>query len=319
MGIPNSRATLVEYCLRQLGWPVIKINLDDDQIDDRVDEALQFFQEYHYDATEKIFMRHKISAQDIANKYIDLTQASGVVSIANGSTTVVGSSTEFSSEFIAGVSIIEVAGETRTVSSVSNSTHMIVDSAFTSTQTDVPIKSITGPDSLIGVTRIFPVGGAFGRMSMFNLQYQIRLNDLWALTAVSVSGYSITMSHLELLNQMFVGETTLRFNRHQSRLYIDMDWDTKVTPGEFIIIEGYKIIDPNSYTAVYNDRWLKKYTTALLKKQWGNNLKKFMGVKLPGGIMLNGQGIYDEAVTEIGEIEDEMQMNFELPPRFFVG
>lgn len=319
MSIPNSRTTLIDYCLRQLGWPVIKVNLDDDQIDDRVDEAMQYFQDYHYDASEKIFMKHKLTAADIANKYIDLTQASGTVVTTNGSTEVVGTATEFASEFMAGVTVIGVNGENKTVTAIANNTHLTVDSAFSTTNIDAPIRNISGPDSILGVTRIFPIGSSAGRINMFDYRYQMRLNDLWTFTSASYVTYAVTMSHLRTMEMLFQGETSIRFNRHQTRLYIDMQWGTSIQPGEFLVIEGYKLIDPESYTRVYNDRWLKRYLTALLKKQWGTNLKKFMGVQLPGGIVLNGQGIYDEAVAEIATIEAEMSSKYELPVDFLIG
>ena len=247
MSIPASREQLKDWCLRQLGFPVIEINVDDDQVEDRIDEALQYFQDFHFDGVERWYLKHQVTAQNIADKYIPIT------------------------------------------------------------------------DNIIGINRIFPVGSTNASVNMFDLRYQLRLHELYDFTSTSYVNYALTMQHIRTLDMLFSGETPIRFNRHSNKLYIDWDWNYDIQPDEWIVIEGFIILDPNNYTDVYNDRMLKKLATAYIKKQWGNNMKKFAGMQLPGGIQMNGQAIYEEAVTEIKEIEDLIRDTYEEPPQFLVG
>jgi hypothetical protein len=246
MAIPNSRATFKENCLRRLGKPVIEINVDDDQIDDRIDEALQYFWDYHFDGSEKIYYRHLITQTDKTNKYITL------------------------------------------------------------------------PENIIGAVNIFPVGQGLNTNNLFNIRYQIALNDLYTLTSVSMVPYYMALSHIQFLEQMLVGQQPLRYNRHVNKLYIDMDW-TRVDVGEYLIVEAYEIINPDTYTDAWSDRWLLRYTACLIKQQWGNNLKKFEGMKMPGGLTFNGQKIYDEATQERAELEKEMIHSYSLPVTDMIG
>lgn len=317
MGIPNSRTTLIDYCKRQLGWPVLDINVDDDQVEDRVDEALQFFQQYHFDSMQKFFLKHQVTQQDIDRKYIDLTKGSGLVSTTGGSNVVIGSGTNFSEEYREGQSLISIEGEIRQVANIQSTTSMMVNANFTLTNTNVPITNYSSADSIIGVNRIFPFNST-SRMSMFDIQYQLRLNDLYTFTSTSYVNYEITMQHLRTLEMIFTGENTVRFNRHQNRLYIDFQWGTDVVAGEYLIIEAYKIINPDDFPNVYNDMYLKRYLTALIKRQWGQNLIKFVGLQLPGGIALNGRQIFDDAIREIQDLEKEIRSTFEAPPQFLV-
>lgn len=247
MAIPASREQLKDWCLRQLGHPVIEINVDDDQVDDRIDEALQYFQQFHYDAGERTYLKHQISQDDKDNKYIPI------------------------------------------------------------------------PEGVIGVNRIFPVNSSNATVNMFDLRYQMRLHDLFDFTSTSYVNYTLTMQHIRTLDMLFSGEQPIRFNRHTDKLYIDMNWDSGLDVGEYVVIEGYIIVDPTSYSDVYNDRMLKRLATALIKRQWGNNMKKFQGMQLPGGIMMNGQQIYEEATEEIKEIEELIRLTYEEPPQFLVG
>ena len=319
MAKPNSRATLIDYCKRTLGFPVVEINVDADQVEDRIDEAFQFFQDYHYDSMQKVYLKHRLSTDDVARQYIDITQASGVGSTSNGSTTVTGHGSNFAAEFGANVSRISIGGQDRLVTAIANATSLTVDSAFTADNTQVPITNVFANDSIIGINRIFSFGSGSSNLNMFDVRYQMRLNDMYSFTSTTMVNYTIMQSHIRMLDMLLNGEVPIRFNRHQSRLYIDMDWSNDIQPNEFLIIEAWKIVDPDAYTDVYNDRWLKKYATALIKKQWGTNMKKFGGVQLPGGVTLNGQVIFDEAVTEIAEIESAIQLMFETPAEFFVG
>ena len=243
----TSRQQLIDYCLRQLGHPVLEINIDDDQLEDRIDEAFSFYREFHYDAVELVYFKHQITSTDITNQYIPIT------------------------------------------------------------------------DEIIGVTKIFPFTNKTTGMNIFDIRYQILINDLYSLMSTDMIYYSMVRQHLELLNQLLVGQKPIRFNRHMNRLFIDMDWKADVKENDYIIVECYRVLNPDTYTDVYNDRVLKKYATALIKKQWGTNLKKFTGVQLPGGVTLNGQIIYDEAVEELKEIEEMVRDTYELPTDFFVG
>lgn len=319
MANPTSRATLIDYCKRRLGFPVIDINVDDDQVEDRIDDALQFYQDYHYDAVQKVYLKHKVSTDDVNREYIDMTQASGVATVTSGSATVTGQGTNFAAEFVAGVTDITINGETKKILSITDKGLMTMNSVYSSTANGVPITVEQAADSIIGVTRIFPLSSTNATVNMFDLRYQLRLHELYDFTSTSYVNFVLTQQHLRTLDMLFSGEQPVRFNRHQNRLYIDFQWGTDILAGEYLVIEAYKIIDPNSYTDVYNDRWVKMYSTALIKKQWGMNLKKFGGIQLPGGVQLNGQQIYDEADAEIQKLEQEMQNKYELPAEFILG
>lgn len=247
MANPNSRQGLIDYCLRRLGHPVIEINIDEDQVEDRIDDAFQFYREYHYDAVERVYLKYQITSEDMTNRYIPLN------------------------------------------------------------------------DNIVGVDRILPFSNRSTGINIFDVRYQILINDLYSLMSTDLIYYSQVKTQIELINQLLVGVKPVRFNRHMNRLYIDMDWEADVEVGSFIIVECFRILDPDTYTDVYNDRFLKQYATALIKRQWGENMKKFQGVQLPGGVLLNGQQIFDEAVEELTRLEQEMQSRFELPPDMFVG
>lgn len=253
----SNREEFKQYCLRRLGFPVIELNLDDDQIDDRIDDALQYWQDYHFDGTQKVYYIKAIDQNDIDNKYLDLTEAR-------------------------------------------DSSNNALD--------------------IIGVTRIFPVQDSQASVSMFDLRYQLRLNELYDFTSASYINYTLTMQHLRSLELLFSGEVPIRFQRHMQRLYIDWAWGKSEAPvGTVVIAEAYANIDPSLYTRVWNDRWLKEYATALIKRTWGNNLKKFSGIQLPGGVTLNGDKIYDEAVGEIEKLETEMQVEYGAPLEWFLN
>ena len=313
----TSRKQLKDYCLRRLGWPVIDINVDDDQVDDRIDDALSFFNDYHFDGTEKIFMKHKITADDIQRRWIYC------------------------------------------------------------------------PDAVNFVTGIFPFDDSNSSINMFDLRYQLRLHDLYDFTSVSYVSYEITMQHIRTLNLLFSGTPQFRFNRHQNKVFLDIDWTRDLDVGEYVIVECYRKLVPDTVTLagtvtatttsntvtgtgttfdqellendiitingeekqiktissptsldlyspvasnvtnvsyfklgvsdVWNDRFLKAYTTAKIKQQWGNNLKKFSGIQMPGGVTLNGQQIYDEASEELAKIEQEMESWNVLPNEMYMG
>lgn len=238
MAAVASRQGLKDYCLRRLGYPVIDINVDDAQVEDRIDDALQKYRDYHYEGTEHVYYKILVSATDLVNKYFTL------------------------------------------------------------------------PESMIGVVRILNIDASFSSSNLFNTRYQMYLNDIYngSMSSIDISEYVSTMRHIETLEQMFSGIKPIRFQRHQNILNVDLDWTT-LTAGNYIIVDGYKIIDPETYTDIYNDAWVKKYATALIKRQWGSNLSKFEGMQLPGGVTFNGKVIYEEADTELMKMEDEIMNN----------
>jgi hypothetical protein len=247
MATPTTKAEFKEYCLRKLGKPVIEINVDDDQVDDRVDEALRYWYDYHFDGSERVYYKHAITETDVENKYITL------------------------------------------------------------------------PENIIGAVSIFSMGDPSIRSDdLFNIRYQIALNDLYTLTNVSLVPYYMVMEHLALMNELLVGKQPIRYSRHKDRLHVDMDWNT-VRIGEFLLVEAYEVIDPETWTDAYNDRWLQNYTTTLIKEQWGSNLTKFTGMTLPGGVQFNGEKIYDDAVAERRKLEDEMISSYSLPVLDMIG
>ena len=313
----NTRQQFKEYCLRRLGWPVLEINVDDDQVDDRIDDALSFWRDYHYDGTEKLFMKHQITQEDIDRQWIYC------------------------------------------------------------------------PDAVQFVTGIMPFDQTNASINMFDLRYQLRLHDLYDFTSVSYVSYEITMQHIRTLNLLFSGTPQFRFNRNQNKVFLDIDWTRDVQPGDFVIVECYRALNPDTITLtgtlsgnpssntivgygtkfdqeivpfdfinignetkqvgnivsptsltlvgpptlthsnstatlsgtidLWNDRFLKKYATAKIKQQWGTNMKKFEGIQMPGGVTLNGQKIYDEASEELDKMEEEMYQMGSLPSEIFTG
>ena len=271
MAIPSTKATLKSYCLRALGHGVIDINVSDDQVDDRLDEALQYFAEYHYDGVERMLLKHQITSADI----------------------------------------------TRGTSDASTTETDVVDSSVTATWTEgkgyIPI-----PEAVLSIVKVFPFSDTT-TSNMFDLRYQLRLNDLYDFSSTSIMHYQMTLQHLDFLEHILVGEIPIRFSQHQQRLYLDMDWNNDVTADEYIVIECYRKLDPTTYTDVYNDMYLKRYATSLIKKQWGANLSKFNGVAMLGGVTMNGEQIYTQAIEEITRLEEQIQLAFELPPMHMIG
>lgn len=246
MAVPTTRQEFKLNLLRRLGAPVLKINMDDDQIDDRIDEALQYFWDYHFDGSDKVYLKHQVTADDKTNQYIVM------------------------------------------------------------------------PDNIIGAVNIFDIGSALQTNNMFSIRYQIVMNDLYTLTSVSMVPYYMAMSHLAFLEQMLVGKQPLRYNRHINNLYIDMDWE-RVQEGEWLVVEAYQLVDPNTYTKVWSDRWLQRYAACLIKQNWGQNLSKYGDMSLPGGIKFNGQKYYDDATKEREELEKEMVYTYSLPVTDMIG
>ena len=273
MAEPASRANLKEYALRALGKPVIEINVDDDQLEDRLDEALQYYAQYHYDGIRRTYLKYKLTAADKTR-----------LSAINGETE---SATDLKDNSV--------------------STTWYEDRNF-----------LVVPQSIISVINIFPFSDK-GNLNLFDVRYQLRLNDLYDFSSTSVINYDIVLRQLDFLDHILVGEKPFRFNQHDNRLYIDMDWKDDLQVDEYLIIECYRKLDPTTYTDVFNDIFLKRYVRSLFKKQWGANLSKFNGVTMIGGVTLNGQQIYTEALSEIDKLEAEIRSTYELNPAIMIG
>jgi hypothetical protein len=250
MARPSSRDELIEYCLRRLGAPVIEINVDPDQVEDRIDEALEFYQEFHSDAVVKTYYKYLVTANDVVNEYITI------------------------------------------------------------------------PSNIIYLSRLFPVSNSSSSVNFFDVKYQMMLNDITDLQnfAGDLAYYEQLQQYLSLIDMKLNGTPQVSFSRRQNRLYIFGDFaDGDIKAGDYIIAEVYQIIDPDTFTSIYNDKFVKNYATALIKRQWGANLIKFEGMQLPGGVTLNGRQIYEDAMTDIEKIEEAVRLEQELPPDFFVG
>jgi hypothetical protein len=319
----SSRQGLIDYCLRRLGFPVIEINVDDDQVEDRIDDALQYFQEYHFDGVERLYLTHKVTTAEL--KFSGLSTPSFennemLVGNTSGATCILYTISGTTAR-ITNVKGAFTAGETVT-GSTSGFSRAIASTSFY-TPGDIQNGYLPLPDSVIGVIRVLPVNGPSSGMNnrnnMFDLIYQFRLNDMYNLLSADMVYYTQVQQHLSMLDMLLVGDRSFKYNRKMDKMYIDMNWEEVLNPDDFIVIECYRILDPSTYTQVYDDMFLKRYSTALIKRQWGENMKKFGGIQLPGGVILNGREIYEEAVEEITTIENEMQLKSELPVDFMVG
>jgi hypothetical protein len=274
---PASRQELIDYCLRKLGAPVLEINVDDDQIDDLVDDALQYFHERHFDGVERMFLKYQITQDDIDRGSIQ--GGKGMVGVV-----------------------------TTTATDTVGNTFNFTESA----------NYIQVPDSIIGIEKVYKFDTSSISSGMFSIKYQLFLNDLYYFNSVELLQYAMVKSYLEDIDFLLTTDKQIRFNKRQNRLYLDIEWGAQ-TAGKFIIIDCYRILDPNDFTKVYNDSFLKKYLTLLIKKQWGQNLIKFRGVKLPGGVELNGREIYDDANRELDSLMQKMSSEYELPPYDFIA
>ena len=271
MANPATREQLKQYALRTLGKPVIEINVDDDQAEDRIDEALQYFAQYHYDGVERTYLKYKVTQADVDRmKSPDGDTASSI-------------------------------------------TKNSVTTAWTEANNFIVV-----PEAVLAVTRIFPLSNR-GNQNLFDIRYQLRLNDLYDFSSTSIIHYDMVLRHLDFLDHILVGEKPVRFNQYNNKLFVDMDWKNDISVGEYLVIECFRKLDPTVMTDVYNDIYLKRYATALFKRQWGQNLLKFGGVKLPGGIELNGRQIYDDGQKDIDMLIERMSSTYELPPLDMVG
>ena len=273
MAKPSTRQELIDYSLRKLGYPVLEINVDDDQLEDLTDDALQYFQERHFDGIERVYLKHQISESQK-----DTIQSSTSTTVGAASTVGITTALQY-----------------------------IEDNKF-----------IQLPDHVIGVNKVFKIDDSTISSGLFNIKYQIFLNDLYYYGALDLMNYAMTKQYLEDLSRIITPDVQIRFNKKQHRLYLDIDWD-QISTDRWFVFDCYRLVDPANATDIYNDWWLKRYLTATIKRQWGQNLIKFNGVQLPGGIVLNGREIYEDAVQEIEKIEEELRKEYELPPLDMIG
>lgn len=251
MSTPTSRKLFKDYCLRALGHDVIEINVSDEQVEDRIDEALGMYHEHHFDAVVTLYTAHQLTANNVTDRYVEM------------------------------------------------------------------------PEDVMGVTRIFPVGSInnqnYSGSNPFNLAYQLRVQDMYSFFSNSMLDYFLYKRHMSLIEEILSGQTPIRFNKIARRLYIDGNYETVLVPGAWVVIECQKYLDPDVYTGVWNDVWLKRYATALIKRQWGSVLGKYTEVRLPGGIVMNGPGLYAEAQREIDKLETDLREVYSEPPRMVMG
>ena len=281
MAKPTTRKELQEYCLRKLGAPVLEINVDDDQIDDLIDDTFQYFNERHFDGVEKMYLKYKITEEDINRGKAKDTTGVGIVTTSATSTNISGYGTTTSNWY-----------ETSNFIQV--------------------------PDSVIGIEKVFKFDTSSISGSMFSIKYQLFLNDLYYFNSVELLQYAMVKTYLEDIDFLLTTDKQIRFNQRQDRLYLDIDWGAQ-QEDDWIVIECFRALDPENFVGVYNDTFVKKYLTALIKRQWGQNLIKFKGTKLPGGVELNGREIYDDAVQDLADIKERMSTEYEIPPLDFIG
>ena len=284
MSQPSSRATFKDYCLRQLGAPVLEVNVADEQVDDLIDDGVQYFNERHFDGVTQMFMKYAVTQQDIdrgrANKAENTTNTAGIVTTTADAT---------------------IAGVSTSFDWYENSNYLQV------------------PPEIIGVTKVMHFDGTnTATNNMFSVKYQLFLNDIYYWGTTEILTYAMTKTYLEDIEFALTTQKAIRFNQRQDRLYLDIDWSS-LEPGDFLVMDCYRLLNPNDYTRVWNDSFLKQYVPALIKRQWGQNLMKFQGVKLPGGVELNGRQIYDDGEKELERIREIMSNTYELPPLDMIG
>ena len=281
MAKPTTRQELIDYCLRKLGAPVLEINVDDDQIEDLVDDALQLFNERHFDGVERMFLKYKLSQDDIDRGKASGTSGVGIATTSVTSTNISGYGT-ITSNWYENSNFIQV------------------------------------PDAVIGIEKVFKFDSSSISSGMFSIKYQLFLNDMYQFNSIDLLQYSMVKTYLEDIDFLLSTDKQIRFNKRQDRLYLDIDWGSE-TADNWFVIDCYRALDPNQFSGVYNDSFLKRYLTQLIKRQWGQNLIKFRGVKLPGGVELNGREMYEDAERELESIKEKMSSEYEVPPLDMIG
>ena len=340
MAIPATKTEFGDWCKRKLGYPVIDINVDADQVDDRVDEAIQYYQMYMGGGNRRMYLKYKCTQADKDRGISNTSETVTDITNQPSSTLPAGAAATATTITLADASQFPNSGSVRlsngeanaeTVAYSAKSGNILTTAALTETHGNDATVALsvdstwyTGqnyfimPDGIESVLRILPFDNR-GTLNMFDIRYQLRLNDLYDFSDVSIIYYQQVLWQLDLLDMILVGEKPIEFNVNQDRIYVNMDWSNDISVGDYIVFECYRRINPAEYTQVYNDFWLKRYATALIKKQWGENLIKFQGVTLLGGVTMNGETIYNEAKEEIATLEEQGRLNFETPVDFDIG
>ena len=300
MAKPATRQQLIDYCFRKLGAPVLEINVDDDQVDDLVDDAIQLFNERHFDGVERMYLKYEITQGDIDRGIGADVPGERYLQSSGRSSADINSKT--------GVGIVTTTATSTNISGYGTTTTTFYENS----------NFLQIPDSVVGVNKIFKFDTSSISGSMFSIKYQLFLNDLYYFNSVELLQYAMTKTRLEDIDFLLTPEAQVRFNKRQDRLYLDIDWGAQKA-GNFLVLDCHRALDPESFTQVYNDYFVKLYLTALIKRQWGQNLIKFRGVKLPGGLELNGREIYDDAERDLERIKEKMMLEYELPPLDFIG
>ena len=337
MAKPTTKTQFKEFCLRKLGKPVIEINVDEDQIDDRIDEALSFYADYHFDGTEKTYAKHRV-----VNSYLTLTalvEEDFAVGDVVKQTDAAGTATATASMTIIAIDVTNkrlfykkpsgtftaegYITSTTFQAKNGNNAQSVVQLETTANkgvyQGTFELEYIPLSENIIGAINVFnPESNVSLGSGMFNAKYQFVLHNLHEMNHGSLQHFQMSMQHLQLLEELLVGAVPLRFNRHQNKLMLDMDWGN-LTVGNYIVIEAYQVVDPNTFTDVWSDRFLQNYATAKIKYQWGSNLTKFNGMTLPGGVQFNGEQILSDAREEILRLEEEMANGYSLPSVDMIG
>lgn len=323
MPLPTSREELKDYCLRKLGAPVLDINVDNHQLEDRIDEAISYFQDYHFDGVERIYLKRQITASvmtfdapitgDFVSGELMTGQTSGATAnFINQATD--GLSLQFSTpadspaEFQDGEIITAPSGATATLATASSIALGDIDNRW------IPVAP-----AVLSLVEIFRLPTSFGGTGMFNVKYQFALNEMYNIQSMDLITYNMFQQHLAEIDELMNPHKIFRFNRKQDRIYLDINWALDITVGQYVVIECLRALDPEEYSECWADEFLRDYTTELFRLQWGTNMRKFVGQQLPGGVTLNGEEIYQEAKENLKELRERVRTEFEEPPSMQVG
>ena len=346
MAEPTTKTEFKAWCKRKLGYPVIDINVDDDQVDDRVDEAIQYWNTFMQNGQQRTYLKHQLTTEDVnrsSTNTVETATARGIGAsevstsalsgavLQNATSVTLADATNFPATGSITIAADATPNAAETVAYTAKTGHVLTTAALANDHADgaavtlnvtaewgIGQDYVPMPDGILSVLRILPFTNR-GNLNMFDIRYQLRLNDLYDFSDISVIHYQMTMWQLDLLDMILVGEKPIDYNQIGNRLYINMAWGSDLDVGEYIIIECYRKLNAEEYTQAYNDFWLKRYATALIKRQWGENLIKFTGVTMLGGVSMNGETIYNEAIREIGELETEGRLTWEEPLLFDIG
>lgn len=317
---PASRKEIIDYCFRQLGSPVVDINVSYDQAEDCVESALQFCREFHFDMSFQTYLKETITASTMnvqSGNGLSFQVGDTITGSTSNSTCIVHALIDANSISVKNVSGTFIDGEPITSNKSALSGTLAASNSVVLGNFDKRYFEVS--DSILSITKALPMNSYSSGAFMFDVRYQLFLNSMPTLTSFDLAYYNQLFQYLNLINDYLTGIKPVRFSRHMNKLFIDFDWNRDIAIGDILVFECYQYIDGEQYTDVYNDWFLKRYLTSLIKKQWGANMKKFEGIQLPGGITMKGQEIYNEAIQELQELKTEVENTYQLPTDFFVG